>query len=185
MGTLAIAAPRPAQGAGCPHPQASHSTLCRGIELAAEPRRRRALPGCPQDGLSCRIRPAAAPWIQVPTERIARRRLWRGCSAHGARPKPVAFRSLPRRVAALPCFSRFLVCVCVSGAGGGRQEGNQCREPRASLRSLLSLSPPRGPQRGDAQRHCGFAVRVPWCSCVLCCRSVVVPVNHSLLDRLA
>lgn len=81
---------------------------------------------------------------QMPTEGITHRHLWRGCSAHGAHPKPVAFHP-----SLLPCFSRFLLHVCVSQEG--KWEGNLCWGPRASLCSLLAVSPLWCPQRGDAR----------------------------------
>lgn len=50
---------------------------------------------------------------QVPVEGIARR----GCNAHGARQKPIAFHSLPWHVAALWCFSKFMFHVYLSVEG--------------------------------------------------------------------
>ena len=113
----------------------------------------------------------------MPTEGITRRHRRRGRSTRGAHSNPVAFRSLPRRVAALLCFGRFLFCVCVSGGETGRKPA-----PGTASIPPLSVSPLRGPQRCDARRRCGFAAWVSGRSRVLCCRSGVVPVNHRLLD---
>lgn len=87
--------------------------------------------------------------------------------------------SLPWCVAALPCFSRFLFCVGVSGGEtGGKPAPGTMSIPPLSAFGVISL----GSQRGNARWRCGVAGRVPRCGHVLCCRSVVVPVNHSLLD---
>ena len=166
-------------GALTPRPPTSLSADRGGIELSARPRRRWALPGSPQDGLFCRIRPAAAPRIKC----LRRESHAVACGVAAMPVEPV--RNLlpfapslgmqqPRHVSAGFCF----VSVCLVG----RREGNRCQGPRAALRSLLSVSPLWGPQRGDARRHCRFAGRVPRRGRVLCCRSVVVPVNHSLLN---
>lgn len=102
-------------GALTPRPPTSLSADRGGIELTTRPWWHRALPGSPQDGLFLQDPAGGSSADQVPMEGITRRHLWCGCNARGACPKPVAFHSLPWHVAALPCFSRFLFCVCVSG----------------------------------------------------------------------
>lgn len=96
----------------CPHSRASQFSPCANWSSLLSPSSiapclvipGRALLQDPSSGSST---------DQVPTEGIARR----GCNAHGAHQKPIAFCSLPWHVAASWCFSRFMFRVCLSVEG--------------------------------------------------------------------
>ncbi|XP_026718725.1 uncharacterized protein LOC113487962 [Athene cunicularia] len=129
--------PAPCKELGALTPKASHLTLCRpGRHRARRPAPAALGPAwCPPGQAFLQDLAGGISTDQVPTEGITRRHLQRGCNARGAHLKPVAFRSLPQCVAALPHFSRFLFCVCMSGWGDRRENGVGDREhsPVSSL----------------------------------------------------